>query len=161
MKALVLYDSYFGNTETIAQTIAAALGSTADVTVVKVSAATPEQLTGLDLLFVGSPTRGFQPSEALVPFLKSLPSGSLAGVKVGVFDTRIALEDMKPAALRFAAKIGGYADKKIAALLKPTGAEVILPSGGFLVAESEGPLKDGEIERAADWAKQIAAGMGR
>jgi len=160
MKALVLYDSFFGNTETIAQTIAAALGSSADVAVVKVGDASLEQLKGLDVLFVGSPTRGFQPSEAMVPFLKSLPPGSLAGVKAGIFDTRIALEDMKPAALRFAAKIGGYADKKIAALLKSSGAEVILPTGGFLVAKSEGPLKDGEVERAEAWAKQIIAGMG-
>ena len=161
MKALVLYDSFFGNTETIAQTVAAALGSGADVAVVKVGDASLEQLTGLDVLFVGSPTRGFQPSEGMIPFLKSIPSGSLAGVKTGIFDTRIALEDMKPAALRFAAKIGGYADKKIIALLKSTGAEVILPTGGFMVAESEGPLKDGEIEHAAAWAKEMLAGMGK
>lgn len=155
MKALVLFDSFFGNTEEIARSIADELGRRFEVSTIKVDAASEDQLRGLDLLFVGSPTRGFSPSENLSAFLKRLPAGSLAGVKTGVFDTRIALEDMKPAALRFAQKVAGYADKKIAALLKTSGAEVLLPTEGFLVADSEGPLKDGERERAAAWARSV------
>jgi len=47
MKTLVVYDSFFGNTEKIAQAIGAALGLPPDVEVVRVSAVKPEQLAGL------------------------------------------------------------------------------------------------------------------
>lgn len=155
MKVLILFDSFYGNTEEIAQSISFGLQQQHEVAMVKADAAALDQLQHLDLIFVGSPTRGFAPTEALTAFLKQIPAHSLAGVKAAVFDTRIALEDIKPALLRFAQKAAGYADKKIAALLAPSGAEVILPTEGFLVADSEGPLKDGEQERAAAWARAL------
>jgi len=65
MKALVVYDSFFGNTEKIAQTIGNALGAPADVEVLRVGNVKPEQLTGLGLLVVGSPTRAFRPTPAI------------------------------------------------------------------------------------------------
>ncbi len=158
MRVLVLYDSFFGNTEKVAQVIAANAGSGAQVTSVKVADAKVGQLKEADLLFVGSPTRGFNASEGMVAFLKSIPAGSLNGIKAAVFDTRIALEDMKPAFLRFMQKRAGYADVKMVKLLKAAGADVLLPTMGFNVAKSEGPLKEGEVDQAAAWAKQILEG---
>jgi flavodoxin I len=61
MKTLIIYDSFFGNTEQIAQAIGRAIGSQQNVEVFRVSQATSEQLAGLNLLIVGSPTRGFRP----------------------------------------------------------------------------------------------------
>jgi len=159
MKVLVLYESFFGNTEKVAQVVAAQLGSTGEVEVLKVTDASLEQLKGIDLLVVGSPTRGFSAGPGTTAFLKSIPKGSLAGMKAAAFDTRLALEDIKPAFVRLMQKWAGYADVKIAAMLKTAGAEVILPTMGFNVAESEGPLKDGELERAIAWAKQISNGL--
>jgi flavodoxin len=49
MKTIVIYDSVIGNTEKVAQSIAAAL----DTQAVPVSQANAEQLRGLDLLAVG------------------------------------------------------------------------------------------------------------
>lgn len=158
MNFLVLYDSFFGNTQKIAQAIVDELNQQHAGTMVKVDTANVNQLQNLDLLFVGSPTRAFSPSPAMTSFLKGLPSQSLAGVKVAVFDTRIAPEDIKPKLVGWAIKFVGYADKKIISLLKPSGADVILPGEGFLVSESEGPLKDGEIERAAAWARIMTQG---
>jgi flavodoxin len=63
MKALVVYDSVFGNTEQIAQAIGKALGSQAEVNILRVSNVKPEQLTGLKFLIVGSPTRQFRPTD--------------------------------------------------------------------------------------------------
>lgn len=57
MKAMVVYDSVFGNTGLIAQSIGNAFGSQEDIETVQVSNVQPEQLTGLGLLIVGSPTR--------------------------------------------------------------------------------------------------------
>ena len=57
MKTLVIYDSFFGNTEKIAQAIGNTLGAKENVSVVRVGEAKPPQLAGLALLVVGSPTR--------------------------------------------------------------------------------------------------------
>jgi len=55
--------------------------------------------------------------------------------------------------LRFIVKTGGYAAKSIANRLKKKGGDLIMPPEGFLVTGEEGPLQEGELERAADWAK--------
>jgi flavodoxin len=92
MKALVVYDSVFGNTEKVAQAMGQALGSQAEVQTLRVGDVKPEHLAGLDALIVGSPTRAFSPTPAIKNWLKSLPSNSLKGVKVAAFDTRIKEE---------------------------------------------------------------------
>ena len=51
--------------------------------------------------------------------------------------------------------MGGYADKIIAKALAAKGATLAISSGGFIVLESEGPLKEGERDRAAAWARSI------
>ncbi len=157
MKALVVYDSVFGNTEQIAQAIGNALGSQEDVEILRVSNVKPEQLTGLKLLIVGSPTRGFRPTAAINNLLKGIAKNGLKGVKVAAFDTRIALSDVDSRILPVFAKVFGYAAKPISDRLKKKGGELIIPPEGFFVEGTEGPLKEGELERAADWAKQIIA----
>ena len=72
MKALVVYDSIFGNTEQIAQAVGSAIGSPEEVEVLRVSDVRPEQLHELNLLVVGSPTRGFKPTPDIVEFLKDI-----------------------------------------------------------------------------------------
>ena len=155
MKIAIIYDSFFGNTEKIAQEIVNALGSSEDVEIFRAGNVKPEQLTGLKLLIVGSPTRGFRPSPAINKFLKGIPKNGLKGVKMAAFDTRLSTSDIEAAALRYMVKIGGYAAKHIADRLKKKGGDLIMPPEGFFVKDSEGPLKEGELERAADWAKKI------
>ena len=153
MKVLIVYDSVFGNTEQIAQAISDSLGSGESVVALRVSEIKPEHLTGLGLLIVGSPTRGFRPTKAITNFLKRIYTNGLNGVRVAAFDTRISLSSIDSSVLRFIVKTGGYAAKSIANRLKKKGGDLIMPPEGFLVTGEEGPLKDGELERAADWAK--------
>jgi flavodoxin len=157
MKTLVIYDSAFGNTAKIAEAIGGALGSPEEVRTLHVGDAKPEQAAEVTLLFVGSPTQGFRPLKSITAFLKSLPAGSLRGVKVAAFDTRISIEDIKSGMLRFMVNIGGYAAKPIARGLQKAGGELVLPPEGFFVEGTEGPLKEGELERAAAWAKRVLA----
>ena len=157
MKILVLFDSFFGNTANIAQAIVKELSQQHEITSERVDAAYLNQLQHLDLIFIGSPTRAFSASPNITAFLKTIPAQSLAGVKVAVFDTRIAPEDIKPKLVGLVIKWVGYADRKIISLLKPSGAEVILPGEGFRVADSKGPLKAGELARAAAWANSIVS----
>ncbi|MFO7583796.1 MAG: flavodoxin domain-containing protein [Anaerolineales bacterium] len=151
MNTLVIYGSVFGNTEKIAQSIAAALGTQA----IPVSQADGGQLRGLDLLVVGSPTRGFRPTESISKMLNRLPKNHLAGVRVAAFDTRIVLETIDSKALRFIVDKGGYAAGTIAKALEKKGGQLAAPGEGFYVTGEQGPLKDGELDRAADWAGRL------
>jgi flavodoxin len=158
-KALVVYDSFFGNTERIARSIGNALGRSEDVEIIRVGDVRPEQLAGLKLLIVGSPTRAFRPSPAIKKFLKSIPKNSLKGVKVAAFDTRITDEEIDSAVfiLGILVNIFGYAAKPIADRLVKKGGRLIALPEGFYVHGTEGPLKEGELERASNWAKKISA----
>ena len=163
MKALVIYDSLHGNTEKIARAIgdgrSGAVEAFDSVEVVKVGDVQPDQLAGTDLLLVGGPTHGLRPSPTMHEFLSRIPKDALAGVKVAAFDTRTDM-DKQPGALRFIGKIldhFGYAAEKISSSLEKVGGQVVKPPEGFIVKGTEGPLEDGELERAADWAGQITA----
>jgi len=155
VKVLVIYDSFFGNTEQVAFAISNSLGSKENIDTKRVSDIEPEQLTGLDYLIVGSPTRAFRPTKAISTFLKKIPDNSLNGVKVAAFDTRISTNTINSPILNFLVKLFGYAAKPIAERLEKKSGILIVPPEGFYVKGSEGPLKDGELERATSWAKLI------
>jgi len=148
---LVVYDSVFGNTAKIAK----AIGEAIEAPVRKVSEVSQNDLENLKVLFVGSPTRAFNPTPATKNFLKGLQGDAMINVKAAAFDTRIAPEDIDSDFFRWFIKTMGYADKKIAKQLVKKGASLALDSAGFAVKDSEGPLKDGELERAKAWAKAI------
>lgn len=57
MKALVVYDSFFGNTEKIAQAIGEALRPQGEVGIFRVADIKVEQVAGVEVFIVGSPTR--------------------------------------------------------------------------------------------------------
>ena len=153
MNILVVYDSYFGNTEKVAQEIGSSFGD--DVPVKRPADVDMGSLPGLDLLIVGAPTRGFRPSDAIKAFLKELPNGVLKDVKVAAFDTRMDPEDVDNPILKFMAGIFGYAAEPIAkGLVKKGGTQVGKPMG-FVVLGSEGPLREGELEKAAEWVETL------
>ena len=157
MKALVIYDSVFGNTEKVAQAMGAALEARAEVSVLKVGDVTGEFWTGLDALIVGSPTRAFSPTPATKQLLAGIPRQGLQGVKVAAFDTRVDV-DQAPGILRVMVKLFGYAAEPLAAKLRKKGGQQALPPAGFFVEGTEGPLSERELERAASWAGQILEG---
>jgi len=141
VKASVVYDSVYGNTERIARAIGEAIGGQ----VLRVGEVNPADLKGSDLLIFGSPTHGGRFTPAFQGLLKASPA--LEGVKVAAFDTRT----MKWS------QIFGHAAPRIAQSLERKGGNLIALPEGFFVLDTKGPLKDGEIQRAATWAKQIAA----
>ncbi len=155
MKIMVIFDSFYGNTEKIAESIGKALQPGHTVSVVRTCKATSRDVEMAEGLIVGSPTRAFRPSEATVEFLKFLPNYCLEGKKAAAFDTRISTDDISPKFLQFMINLGGYAAKPIAKLLAKKGASTPLAAEGFFVNGKEGPLKDGELERAGAWAKSL------
>ena len=144
MKALVVYESVYGSTEKIAKAIGEAVGK--DVKAIRASEAGASGLKGLDLLIVGSPTQAGKPLAAIRDFIDKLLPDSLKGVKVAAFDTRISTKFVG---------VFGYAAGRIAVSLKEKGGDLVIPPEGFFVKGIKGPLKEGELERAAVWAKSI------
>ena len=158
MKAMVVYDSMYGNTGKVAEAIGDALGAPEDVTVRRVGEVKPEQLSGLTHLVVGSPTQRFTATGATTQFLKSIPKNGLQGVRVAGFDTRFTESKIgEIGILAFFVRIFGYGAEPIAKKLEQKGGERAVPPEGFYVGDTEGPLLEGELERAGEWARQITA----
>ncbi|HMA61107.1 MAG TPA: flavodoxin family protein [bacterium] len=155
MDNLIIYDSVFGNTRQIAEIIKKAIASQGDTNCLQVKDVKLEQLQDLKILIVGSPTRKFSPTGAIKKFLKKIPADNLANVKVAAFDTRISPEEIGSGFLSFLVKIFGYAAKPIARKLQKKGGDLVIEPQGFIVTGTKGPLKEGEIERATKWAKEI------
>ena len=140
MKAFIIYDSMYGNTEKIAQAIGD--GLTGEVKVVHASEVNTSELKTCDLVILGSPTHGGFPAEGIYGLLKA--PLDLEGVNVAAFDTRTKTT------------IFGYAATKIAKGLQRNGGTLLVPPEGFVVLGMHGPLKDGELERAKKWAQQLS-----
>lgn len=161
MKTLVIFDSLYGNTEKVAraagQAIAEACGSAQDVRVVKPAAATPELLREAELVVVGAPTHGFKPFKDMQAFLAGLSAGSLKGKQAAAFDTRADVKQINNKILTLFTSMMGYAAEDIHKALKKKGADLAGEPAGFFIEGKEGPLRDGELERAAAWARALAA----
>jgi flavodoxin I len=144
MKALVVYDSTYSNTEKIAKAIGAAL--TGDVKVLRAAEANTADFAAFDLIVIGSPTYGGRPMPSVADLMNKIPESVIKGKNVAAFDTRIPTKIVK---------IFGFAADRIAKNLKDKGANLVVPAEAFYVLGKEGPLKDGELERAATWAKTL------
>jgi flavodoxin I len=159
MKNLIIYDSAYGNTEKIALAIGNALGNREDVTMVRVGDLKTDLWAGLKLLVIGSPTQRFSATLATMNMVKGIPQNGLRGVQVAAFDTRLTKSNIeKTPVLAFFVRLSGsaaYAAKHIADRLKKKGGALVVPPEGFFVEGMEGPLVQGELERAAKWAEQI------
>jgi len=97
------------------------------------------------------------PGKETKAWMASLVPGSLKGIKVVAFDTRLSVKDVNNVILTIMVKFFGYAAKPIGEALVKAGGTLIAEPEGFYVKASEGPLKDRELERAAEWARGLFA----
>jgi len=149
-KALVVYDSLFGNTKKIAEAIEEGLSKIYDSKLMSVKDVRLTDIEDLQILIIGSPTHGGRYSEPVKAFFETLPDKSLEGIKASSFDTSIPVDD-KGWFIRMLIRTFGYAAPRISKELSKKGAS-IMGSETFWVLDREGPLKDGETERARSWA---------
>ena len=154
MTGLVVYDSVYGNTERIARAIGAAL----DGEIRAVASVSAEDVQGCSMLVVGSPTQGGRPTAPIADLLKRLPPDSIRGRGVAAFDTRMSAAD-SGFAMRLLLRVLDYAAPRIAKVLRAKGGNLLAEPEGFLVEGKEGPLKEGEEERAAAWARSLKAAV--
>jgi flavodoxin I len=146
MKTLVVYDSIYGNTETIAQAIGGAIPG--EVQVKRVGQVNAGDLEAVDLLIIGSPTHGALPTQAVQGLIEGIGPPARETARVATFDTRLTWI--------FLERWGGFAAPKMATTLKEKGWTLAGAPGGFFVRGlKKGPLKRGEVDRAAAWAKGL------
>lgn len=151
MKILVVYDSTYGNTEKLATAMAAEIKGKA----IQVSNIKNEELMKAELLIFGSPTHGGRPTDEMNLFLlNKLPDSGLENVRMATFDTRMGANE-HGLFLKWLMKTIGYAAEKMADVLKNKGVKSI-EIESFIVEGKEGPLKEGEMERALKWVQRLA-----
>lgn len=146
MKTLVVYDSIYGNTETIAQAIGGAIPS--EVQVLRVGQVNAGDLETVDLLIIGSPTHGALPTPAIQGLIEKIGPPAREAARAATFDTRLTWI--------FLERWGGFAAPQMATTLKEKGWALAGAPGGFFVRGlKKGPLKRGEADRAVAWAKGL------
>jgi flavodoxin len=163
VKALAVYESMWGNTEQVARAVAAGVGESYQVEVFEVSDAPKDPGPEVSLIVAGGPTHAFSMSRpnsrtdahshgadhgtegfGLREWLEQLPAGEHPQV-IATFDTKVKKAKFMPGAARSAAKVA-----------EQHGYHRAAHAESFYVQHSEGPLVDGEIERATQWGRQIA-----
>jgi hypothetical protein len=164
LTALVVSESMFRNTAMIADAVAGGLGEAGmDVTCLDIADAPSLDKLDADLLVVGAPTHAFslsRPATRQDAVRQGAPTErARTGVRewldaepghhwglAAMFDTRVAKVRKLPKA----------AGTRGAHLLKRLGFTLVTRPEPFLVEDTQGPLKDGEIERAVDWGRSLA-----
>jgi hypothetical protein len=167
MRALVIYESMYGNTRSVATAIADGLAGTMEVDLLEVGAA-PTTLGGdVDLIVVGAPTHahGLKPGRARTP--PARPGGLvspgiglrewLAAVRGGSARVRGAAFDTT---LKGPRLLWGSAAEAADKRLRTLGLTIVMPPESFHVKGPLGPvydtLEDGEVERAHAWGAALA-----
>jgi len=165
-RALVVFESMFGNTQEIAEAVAEGLSSSLPTVILEVGAAPAVLPDDVDLLLVGGPTHAFGLSRpgtrenarrqtggrvvsegiGLREWLSALARTS-GNVAVAAFDTKIA----KP-------RVPGSAARAAEKRLRKLGFQVVGASESFYVTGTAGPLVEGETERARAWGEKLGEG---
>lgn len=161
MRAIIVYESLWGNTERIARAVAQGIGHDVSVTVVSAEAA-PHDLSDMDLVIVGGPTHAFSMSRPATRRgalenngAPSIPSRGIREwlaelnpvdrpIPAATFDTRVD-----------SPRLPGSAAKAARHELRSLGFDVTEKARTFRVHGYEGPLLDGELERATLWASEL------
>lgn len=163
MRAVIVYESSFGNTARLASAIAEELRSSGDIALVE--AATAPALIEADLLITGGPTHVMGLSRARTrqdaARQQNLDDWSERGLRewldglerhhgpivAAAFDTRVK------------SPLPGSAASAAARRLRHKGFSLVAPPETFWVTGTAGPLHDGEVERARAWARAVAAAI--
>ncbi|WES65910.1 hypothetical protein P0L94_07500 [Microbacter sp. GSS18] len=161
MKALVISESMWGNTHQVADAIAAGLAERMEVDTARIDDAPGTIADDVDLVVAGGPTHGFSmsrestrsdaanrgaehpSSHGLRDWLEHLPADG-GKARIATFDTHVEQK-----------WVPGSAAKAAASEARHHHLSVIARES-FYVHGYEGPLLDGEIDRAQAWGRHLA-----
>ncbi|GAA2110736.1 hypothetical protein GCM10009841_33020 [Microlunatus panaciterrae] len=160
MHAVVVYESMFGDTQQVAEAVAAGMTDEMTVEVVEVSDAPHQLASDIDLLVIGAPSHAFSVSRehtrgehaprgqvssgcAVREWLETLQHEG--DVPFVAFDTKAAQPGLPGSATH-------AADRRLQLL----GFQRLAPAETFFVSGVAGSLVTGEVARATRWGKVLA-----
>jgi len=174
MNVVVLYESMFGNTHQVAEAVAEGVrraAPDAQVTCVSVAEANPDTVRAADLVVVGGPTHmrgmtsGMTRKMGLAAEEKkdeaerheTEPGAEGPGVRDWFDDLPKAGKGSRAAAFdtRADMRLAGGAAHGIARRLRRHGYQLVGEPEGFIIEDTEGPLRAGEPERAKAWGADL------
>ena len=148
MKGIVVFDTSYGNTKTIAETISETLkGSGIEVDAFYVKDVKKVSAKDYNFLVLGSPTKFGTMSFTVKRFLGKVKSKEWMNKPFAAFDTE------NPENIE---RKEGSAAEKIAEKLREKQMNQLLPVLKAVVLGWKGPLQEGEIERAKEYARELA-----
>jgi hypothetical protein len=165
MRALVVYESSFGNTAQIARAVWEGMFSRVrDVTLLEVGGAPRLMPRDLDLLVVGGPTHAFGMSRAATRADAQAQSGVTPAVAtIGLREWVASLEPLERPVYAatfdtriYAPHLPGSAAAGAMRALRHAGFQLTAESENFWVLGTKGPLREGELERAHAWGVELA-----
>jgi flavorubredoxin len=166
MKAIVVYESHWGNTAAIARAIAAGIGPEAQA--LSTAEATGSVVAGADLIVAGSPLLGFAlPTEGMLKSIASSAANDPTPPDLSHPGMRMWLDALPRGhgrAAAFETRIWwspGSAAKAILKRLAAHGYVALDPAQKFIVEDKYGPLRTGELERASAWGAALAQAMAK
>jgi menaquinone-dependent protoporphyrinogen IX oxidase len=148
MKGIVVYDSSYGNTKTIAEAISETLKESGiEVNAFYVKDVKKLSAKDYNFLVLGSPTKFGTMSFTVKGFLGKVKSKEWMNKPFAAFDTE------NPENIE---RKEGSAAEKIAEKLRDKQMNQLLPVLKAVVLGWKGPLQEGEIERAKEYARRLA-----
>jgi hypothetical protein len=161
MKAVVVYESLWGNTGLIARAIAEGIGP--DAVALHTNEAPADAVASADLLVCGAPLLGFSlPTEQMRENIRTTKDVKQPPADLANKSMRSWLGDLPDGAGRaagFETAIWwspGSAAKTIDRQLVAKGRSSAGKPQRFVVTGRYGPLSDGELERARAWGTRLA-----
>jgi menaquinone-dependent protoporphyrinogen IX oxidase len=150
MKAFVVYDSKYGNTKQVAENILDVLRQTDDIeaAIGYAKEVSPQNLAGYDVLIIGGPNHMGKPSRTITRFVDSLRDATLSAKWFAAFDTYFQRQRYYQKAMK---KLEKHITEEIPNLTQLT------PGLSVRVKGVNGPLVDGELIKAIEFGKTIAA----
>ena len=160
MKAVVVYESLWGNTAAVAHAIAEGIGS--GTTALTTDAASPEAVAEADLIVAGAPVLGFSlPTESMRRSVETSEAGAPTPPDLAHPSMRSWLSALPPGrgqSAAFETRIwwsprGATGD--IEKGLGRAGYRRVAKAHKFVVTDKYGPLRDGELDRAREWGREL------
>jgi len=146
-RVFIVYDTKYGNTKLVAEKIAEGMkeakGIETEVTDVK--DADLKRIADTDAILIGAPNHMGNASRTIMKFIEELSKLKLKAKGVAVFDTHM-MEDLKAVE-----KMEKRIKDKLPAL------RLMAPGLAIRVDGMSGPITEGELPKALDFGKKIAA----
>ena len=148
IKVLVVYDTRYGNTKLVAETIVEGIKEIvrAEAVLKVIQQVESAELLDYDLILIGSPNHYGVPTKEIKEFILGLEETGLEGKRGAVFDTYLGAG--------FFEKAVRWAEKRINE--KVPGLELLVPGLSIRVEKSRGPIADGELPKCREFGRKIA-----